>query len=81
MPSLWKQSIVVPVTNNRNPSSSNDFRPAALTSLVMKQFEKLIKAELVSKTESLLDPLQFAYRAGRGVQDATVTLLDLLLKH
>ena len=36
---------------------------------------------LVSKTEILLEPLQFAYREGRGVQDATATLLNLLFKH
>ena len=53
----------------------------ALTSLIMKQFEKLVKRELVAKTESLLDPLQFAYREGRGVQDATATLLNLVHKH
>ncbi len=81
VPSLWKQSTVVPVAKINNPKTLNDFRPVALTALVMKQFEKLIKAELVAKTENLLDPLQFAYRAGRGVQDATATLLNLLLKH
>ncbi len=37
----------------------------------MKSFEKLIKKETLSKTEHLLDPLQFAYRAKRGVEDAT----------
>ena len=47
----------------------------------MKQFEKLVKSELVAKTEHLLDPLQYAYRAGRGVQDALATLLNLLHKH
>ncbi len=81
LPSLWKQSTVVPVAKNSNPKSLNDFRPVALTSLIMKRFEKLVKMELVTKTESLLDPLQFAYRTGRGVQDATVTLLNLLYKH
>ena len=81
VPSLWKQSTVVPVAKCNKPKTLNDFRPVALTSLVMKQFEKLIKAELVSKTGSLLDPLQFAYREGRGVQDATATLLNLLFKH
>ncbi len=31
--------------------------------------------------EDSLDPLQFAYRARCGVEDATVTLLNLVLKH
>ena len=81
VPLLWKQSTVVPVAKISNPKTLNDFRPVALTSLIMKQFEKLVKRELVAKTESLLDPLQFAYREGRGVQDATATLLNLVHKH
>ena len=81
MPALWKQSTIVPVAKSSNPKSLNDFRPVALTSLIMKQFEKLVKSELVAKTEHLLDPLQSAYRAGRGVQDATATLLNLVHKH
>ena len=81
VPLLCKQSTVVPVAKNSNPKTLNDFRPVALTSLIMKQFEKLVKRELVTKTESLLDPLQFAYREGRGVQDATTTLLNLVHKH
>lgn len=39
-------------------------------------FEKLIKRDLV-KTEHLLDPLQFAYGAGHGVEDAPASLLRL----
>ena len=81
MPAVWKQSVVVPVAKIKNPVVLNDFRPVALTSLVMKQFERLVKSELLEKTESLLDPFQFAYRAMRGVQDASSTLLNLILKH
>ena len=81
MPSIWKQSIVVPVPKISTPKTLNDFRPVALTSQIMKQFEKLVKLELVAKTVNQLDPFQFAYRENRGVQDATVTLLNLLFKH
>ncbi len=81
VPSTWKQSVVVPIAKTNNPTTLNDFRPVALTSMVMKQFEKLVKAEIITKTEHLLDPLQFAYRENRGVQDATATLLNLVYKH
>ena len=57
VPSLWKQSTIVPVAKSNKPVTLNDFRP-------------VVKSELVAKTERLLDPLQSAYRAGRGVQDA-----------
>lgn len=38
VPSLWKNSIIVPVPKYASPKSLNDFRPVALTSLVMKSF-------------------------------------------
>ncbi|KAF7654719.1 hypothetical protein LDENG_00065960 [Lucifuga dentata] len=47
----------------------------------MKSFERLVKNELVSRVEGLLDPMQFAYRTGLGVEDANATLLNLILKH
>ena len=81
VPRLWKDSIIVPVPKIRAPKTLNDFRPVALTSLVMKSFERIIKAEILSATQSRLDPLQFAYRAGRSVEDAVNTLLSLVLGH
>ena len=80
-PDLWKQSTIVPVAKNSHPKTLNDYRPIALTSLLMKSFEKLIKRELSFRTNSLLDSLQFAYRLNWEVQDATVTVLNLILKH
>ena len=53
------------------PKFLNDFQPVAFTSLVMKIFEKIIKDEILGATQLKLDPLQFAYRAGRGVENAT----------
>ena len=81
IPKLWKHSIVVPIPKCNNPKVLNDFRPVALTSLVMKSFERLIKSEILLQVEEQLDHLQFAYRPGRGVEDAAVTLLNLLFKH
>ncbi len=47
----------------------------------MKTFERIVKAEILDTTQNGLDPLQFAYRAGRGVDDAVNTLLNLVLGH
>lgn len=77
VPKLWKQAIIIPVPKSNSPKVLNDLRPVALTSLVMKSFEKLVKMEIVRQTEQALDPMQFAYRAHRGVEDATITLLHL----
>ncbi len=71
----------MPVAKVKTPKSINDFRPIALTSLVMKVFEKIIKRELVKAVEDILDPFQFAYRSKRGVDDAVLTLLNLVFRH
>lgn len=38
VPSLWKDSVIVPMPKIQNPKTADDFRPVALTSLVMKNF-------------------------------------------
>ncbi|KAL0152393.1 hypothetical protein M9458_052116 [Cirrhinus mrigala] len=59
----------------------NDYRPVALTSVVMKSFERLVLAYLKDITGPLLDPLQFAYRANRSVDDAVNMGLHYILQH
>ena len=81
IPALWKFSNVVPLPKKTNPKEPNDFRPVALTSLPMKTLEKIVKNLVLAATGNLLDPLQFAYRAGRGVDDAKLFILNTLYKH
>ncbi len=42
----------------------------ALTSTVMKVFERLLKKHICSSIPATLDPLQFAYRPNRSTDDA-----------
>ena len=81
IPTVWKTSTVIPIPKTNHPKLLKDFRPVALTSLVMKTLEKLVKTLVLSVTECQLDPLQFAYRAGRGVEDAKLFILDKLYTH
>ena len=47
----------------------------------MKTLEKIVKSFILSAVQPMLDPLQFAYRAGRGAEDAKLFLLAKLFKH
>ncbi len=47
----------------------------------MKSFERLVLAQLKASTWPLLDPLQFAYRANRSVDDAVNMGLHFILQH
>ncbi len=60
----------------------NDYRTVArLWSVVMKSFERPVLAYLKASTGPLLDPLQFAYRANRSVDDAVNMGLHFILQH
>ena len=61
------------------PLQLNDYRPVALTLITAKCFEKgCVYKHLKFDAVDQLDPFQFAYRASRGVEDASLTLLNLI---
>ena len=64
IPTCFKKSTIIPIPKKAKPTCHNDYRPVALTSIVMKCFEKLIKDHICSSLPNILDldPLQFAYR-------------------
>jgi hypothetical protein len=72
-PNLWKSAIIKPLLKVQSPSQPKDYRPIAVTSVLGKILEKLIKWYVCQHTE--LDPLQFAYRSGRSTQDAVLQLI------
>ena len=47
----------------------------------MKVFEKIMKNMIISHMEGSIDPLQFAYQAGKGVEDAKLFILNCLYRH
>ncbi len=57
------------------------YRPVALTSTVMKVFERLLKKHICSSIPATLDPLQFAYRPNRSTDDAISQVLHSSLTH
>ncbi len=81
VPCCFKRSTIIPIPKKPKITSLNDYRPVALTSVVMKSFERLVLAYLKDITGPLLDPLQFAYRANRSVDDAVNMGLHYILQH
>ncbi len=66
---------------NNNPSCLNDYRPVALTSTVMKVFERLVKNHICSSIPVTLGPLRFAYPPDRSTDDAISYVLHSSLTH
>ncbi len=81
VPTFFKKSIIIPVPKNNKPSCLNDYRPVALTSIVMKVFERLVKSHISSSIPVTFDPLQFAYRPNRSTDDAISHILHSSLTH
>lgn len=78
VPACFKSALIIPVPKKNNITCLNDYRPVALTSVVMKVFERLVCKFLSHIT---LDRHQFAYRANRGVDDAVSLCIHFILQH
>ena len=81
MPRAWKTSTIIPVPKKATPLQLNDYRPVALTPIIAKCFEKVVSKHLKFDVVDQLGPFQFAYKASRGVEDASLTLLNLITQH
>lgn len=56
-------------------SSLNDYRPVALTPIIIKCFERLVRAHIVSRLPPTSDPCWCAHRPNRSSE------LHLILEH
>ena len=81
VPHCFKSAVIVPVPKKSKITGLNDYRPVALTSVVMKVFERLVLWFLRAATELQSDPMQFAYKANRSVDDAVSLTLHKILQH
>ena len=81
VPPCMKTSTIIPVPKKTNISCLNDYRPVALTPIITKCFEKLIRTHISSAFPPGFDPHQFAYRANRSTEDAIATALHSTVSH
>ncbi|KAK2919151.1 hypothetical protein Q8A73_003522 [Channa argus] len=81
VPTCLKATTIVPVPKKSTVSCLNDYRPVALTPIVIKFFERLVMRHIKTQLPTSLDPMQFAYRPNRSTDDAISTTLHLALTH
>ena len=78
---MWKTAEIIPVPKRSKIESMYDLRPVALTPAIMKVFERFVLKLLLNEVKEQLDPLQFAYKAKRNVEDACLLFTNNILKH
>lgn len=81
VPSCYKKATIIPVPKQPTVTCLNDYRPVALTPILMKCFERLVKDHITAALPPSFDPLQFAYRPNRSTEDAVSYALHLSLEH
>uniref|UniRef100_A0A8C2G3L7 Reverse transcriptase domain-containing protein n=1 Tax=Cyprinus carpio TaxID=7962 RepID=A0A8C2G3L7_CYPCA len=81
VPTCFKATTIIPVPKKPSPSCFNDYRPVALTPILMKCFERLVMHHIKTALPPSLDPFQFAYRSNRSTDDAISTTLHSALTH
>ncbi|KAI4903013.1 hypothetical protein NFI96_007809, partial [Prochilodus magdalenae] len=81
VPTCLKATTIIPVPKKSSVSCLNDYRPIALTPIIMKCFERLVLRHIKTLLPPSLDPQQFAYRPNRSTDDAISTTLHLALTH
>ena len=65
----------------RKVTELNDYRPAALTSVIMKCFERLVKDHITSTLPDTLEPHQFAYHPNRSTDNGIAIAQHTDLSH
>lgn len=72
IPLTWKSQIVLPILKpNKNPSEPSSYRPIALSPVITKLAEHLVKNRLewFIENKNLLSKSQFGFRKGKSTYD------------
>ncbi|KAK3534942.1 hypothetical protein QTP70_002022 [Hemibagrus guttatus] len=81
VPTCLKTTTIIPVPKKSPVSCLNDYRPIALTPIIMKCFKRLGMRQIKDLLPSSLDPMQFAYCPNHSMDDAISTTLHLSFTH
>ncbi len=81
VPTCLKSATIVPVPKCSTVTGLNDYRPIALTPVVMKCFERLVMAHIIDSIDVTVDSHQYAYKKNRSTDDAISSVVHTALTH
>ena len=78
IPAEWKMANVVPIHKKGSKGEVTNYRPISLTSIIMKVYERVIRTELLSKCNHLIDPRQHGFMEMKSCTTQLVSFCDSL---
>ena len=68
VPDVCKFAHIIPIHKGKSRALAKNYRPIALTSLIVKIFEKILRKHIVKfmDDENLFNPSQHGFRSGRS---------------
>ncbi len=72
IPTSLKSTTIIPLPRKSPMSCLNNYRPIALTPIIMNCFERLVMHNINITLPNTLNPLQFAYRPNRSTDDSAL---------
>ncbi len=78
IPREWRHAHVVPVHKKGSKNDIENYRPISLTCLIMKTFERILKDELLLRTEYLLDNRQHGFLRNKSCTTNMINFSDSL---
>ncbi|KAI3375924.1 hypothetical protein L3Q82_016342, partial [Scortum barcoo] len=81
VPTCLKTATIIPIPKTSTVTGLNDYRPVALTPIVMKCFERLVMAHIKDCVDVTVDPHQYAYRKNRSTEGAISSVVHTALTH
>ena len=78
IPKDWKVAHVVPVYKKGSKNSVENYRPISLTSLIMKVYERIIRADLMKRIENKLDHRQHGFLPRKNCETQLIPFYDNL---
>ena len=78
IPDDWKLANVVPVHKKGSKSNVENYRPISLTSLIMKQYEKIVRKRLMDLVGDMISSKQHGFLPFKSCQTQLVAFIDSL---
>ena len=82
VPACSKKANIIPIHKGKNRSIAKNYRPVALTSLIVKTFEKVIRTKLVSYFDehNLFNDNQHGFRSARSCLSQLLSHFDRITR-